>query len=180
MAMLDGDQLETDDAATLADILAILADVEQSNRAANLLVSGNHDPQVTVSRALYESALISYRRALVNRATRISGSGGRERWRIPSEDFNKVIGDQTDEQKEILRVADKCVAHCTIPDARRVEVVENEPAGEPMAQTKYKQRNDLMPDLADITGRLQEYLFAKASEYAKRIRCQTPNRNRVN
>lgn len=141
--------MEVNDKGDLADMMAILADLEQSNACAVIILQGRFKDDMRVRRALYESALISYRRAINNGSTRLP-EYGLKLWKFPLKINMKAIAGLESEASEIKIVADKCIAHRANADARRVEFPSD---GSSIVRTKYKERLDLMPPLQIITER---------------------------
>ncbi len=141
--------MEANDKGALADMMAILADLEQSYACADILMQGQFKKNMRVRRALYESALISYRRAIVNGSARLPEHGSKL-WKFPSKIKTQAISGLESEANEIKSVADKCIAHRANADARRVEFPHEEGT---IVQTRYRERLDLMPALRTITKR---------------------------
>jgi len=138
--------LIVDDEKSLADMLAINADFEQARDCAEIYLSGEFKGRMRVQRALYESALISYRRGLKNGSSRRTGPT----WRIPKEVKKRALTDLEDKESEILFVAEKCVAHRATNEAREVDVL---PGGDTIAATRYRERTDLVLALRTIATR---------------------------
>ncbi len=134
----------------IADMMAILADFEQSHDCCKILLEGSYNDKIRIRRALYESAFISFRRALKNGSTRRPefGSG---LWKFEAENHKEAINGLNVEKDEILKIADKCVAHRAMEEARKVEFPKDEGTGEEIAKTIYIERLDLIPHLRDIT-----------------------------
>lgn len=147
--------MQVNDKSVLADLMAILADLEQSNACADILLQGRFKDDMRVRRALYESALISYRRAFKNGSTRLPEIGAKL-WKFPHNIKKMAISGYECEANEIDIVADKCIAHRANADARRVEFPGD---GSAIVQTKYKERLDLMPALKKITKRYVDSLL---------------------
>lgn len=104
MNTLKGDQLFSDDAARCADMMAVLEDIAQSHDAAKTYLTGRYagdGDTMRTRKALYESALISLRRAMENGVSRIPGTG-RRTWSIPAEDVNRVVDPDKDEFQQIM------------------------------------------------------------------------------
>jgi hypothetical protein len=133
----------------LADMVAILADLDQSNACADIILQGRFKEDMRVRRALYESALISYRRAINSGSTRLPEHGSKL-WKFPQNIIMKAISGLETEANDIKIVADKCIAHRANADARRVEFPCD---GSSIVRTIYKERLDLMPALQTITKR---------------------------
>ena len=163
MADLDGVQQFSVEAAHAADIMAILNDVAQSQEASKLYLSGSFDgdgENMRIRRSLYESSLISFRRAFKNGSSRIPGPSGRATWRFPED----LIGDYQEDYNELIRLGDKTVAHRASPEAGQAEFVKNEPAGQPFLQIKYSERADMLARLLVITERIKQILLRELSE----------------
>ena len=120
---------DSNEAADCADMVAIQQDVEQSLAAAGIFLSGRFDDggedNRRVRHALYESALISYRRAFDTGSSRHPRQNGGT-WRIPKAQLAAQIGARNDDHKEILRLAGKCIAHRSCKDAGQVEIFDVE------------------------------------------------------
>jgi hypothetical protein len=112
--------MEVNNKGDLADMMAILADLEQSNACVDIILQGRFKDDMRVRRALYESALISFRRAINGGSTRWP-EHGLKLWKFPLEINMKAIAGLESEASEIKIVVDKCIAHRANADARRVE-----------------------------------------------------------
>lgn len=146
--------MEVDEKGALADMMAILADLEQSNSCANIILQGRFKEDMRVRRSLYESALISYRRAINSGSTRLPELGSKL-WKFPPKIYIRAICGLENEAHDIKIVADKCIAHRANADARRVEFPHD---GSCIVRTIYKERLDLMPALQTITNRYINFL----------------------
>lgn len=142
----------------LADMLAILADIEQAKGACEIYLSGKFDDNMRVKRALYESALISYRRALANGSTRLPFFG-KKMWKFTKEQKLKINRGYKKEVEEIFDVANKCVAHRANKEARVISFPKEEGTGEFTIMAKYKERVDLIRALQVITERYWNLLL---------------------
>ena len=88
----------------LADMMAILADFEQSHDCCVLLICEKYDDKMRIKRALYESALISFRRALISGSTRLPEFGN-SRWKFKSDHHKEAVGNLNKEKEEILEIS---------------------------------------------------------------------------
>jgi hypothetical protein len=146
-------KIEVIQKGVLADMMAILADLEQSHDCADILLHGQFNANMRVRRALYESALISYRRAIFNSSTRLPEYGSKL-WKFPQNIKIRVISGLESEADQIKIIADKCIAHRANADARRVEFPIK---GGDIVKTVYYERLELIPALHEITKR---YIYA--------------------
>ena len=144
----------------LADMCAILADLEQSRDCCEILISGTYKDSMRVRRALYESAFISFRRALINGSTR-RPEFGNAMWGFNKQDHIEVTKGLDNFKKEILEVANKCVAHRALKVARIVEFPRDENTGNELVKTRYIERNDLLVHIKEITNRYIKLLLEK-------------------
>ena len=134
----------------IADMMAILADFEQSHDCCKILLEGSYNDKMRIKRALYESALISFRRGLKNGSTRRPDFGN-NLWKFSNEDHEKAVNGLLKIKNELLELSDKCIAHRAMEEARRVEFPKDEGTGEHIVQTRYTERIDLIPYLQKIT-----------------------------
>ncbi|CAN1577133.1 hypothetical protein MCERE19_04081 [Spirosomataceae bacterium] len=134
----------------IADMMAILADFEQSHDCCKIILEGTYNENMRIKRALYESALISFRRALKNGSTR-RPEFGNSLWKFETENHTEAVNGMNDEKVELLKIADKCVAHRAVEEARVVEFPDDEGTGDEIVKTRYRERIDLLPNLRDIT-----------------------------
>lgn len=134
----------------IADMMAILADFEQSHDCCKIILEGTYNEKMRIKRALYESALISFRRALKNGSTR-RPEFGNSLWKFEDENHIEAVNGMNDEKAELLKIADKCVAHRAMEEARVVEFPNDEGTGDHIVKTRYRERIDLIPNLRDIT-----------------------------
>lgn len=131
------EHLLEEDKPHFADMMAILADLEQSHDCAEIYLSGEYNSKMRVRRALYESAFISFRRALGTGTSRYKGSGST--W-IPNSIHSLL-------EKEIKNHVDKVIAHRACKAARRVEFDDHESE---FVTTKYSERIDLLEKLKTL------------------------------
>ena len=148
----------------IADMMAILADFEQSHDCCKILLEGSYNDKMRLRRALYESAFISFRRALKNGSTR-RPEFGNSLWKFEADNHKEAINGLNDEKDEILKIADKCIAHRAMEEARKVEFPKDEGTGEKIARTRYRERLDLIPHLRDITKGYIDLLLKKLIPY---------------
>jgi len=159
--MIKGTQLTSDKAAECADIMAILEDISQAHDAARIYLSGKYagdGDNMRTRKALYESALISLRRALKNGATRLPGNG-RRCWQIPKDELERIVGTDKKLFDEALHLADKCVAHRVRPEAGQAQVVTGAPIGEPGVQLKFSEKAIVFPVVQRVTHKIRDYLM---------------------
>lgn len=161
MSILEGTQLSSDLAAECADMMAILEDVSQAHDASRIYLSGKFTGEgdnMRTRKALYESSLISLRRAFKNGASRLPGDG-RSCWQIPKADLDRLVGSDKVLFDEALNLADKCVAHRVRSEAGQAQVVSGAPVGKPSVQIKYSERVAVFPVIQKVTLRIREYLM---------------------
>jgi len=169
MNKLEGVPLSSDSAAECADMMAILEDVSQAHVAARIYLSGKYagdGDNMRTRKALYESALISLRRALKNGAARLPGSG-RQCWQIPNDELEKLVGNDKELFEEALNLADKCVAHRVRSEAGLAQVVAGAPQGKPGVQLKFSERVEVFPAVQRVTFKIREYLMPLVVERHK-------------
>jgi hypothetical protein len=134
--------------ANVADMMAILADLQHSNDCAKIIGTGKYHEVMRIKRALYESAIISYRRALGGDAKPRLNSTNKGVWQFTLEQKNAAKAGVEIEEAEIFKIANKIVAHRACKEAREVIFPVN---SDIKIQTKYKERLELMPALIQIT-----------------------------
>ena len=131
-------------------MMAILADFEQSHDCCKIILEGTYNKNIRIKRALYESALISFRRALTSSSTR-RPEFGNSLWKFEAENHTEAVNGMNDAKVELLKIADKCVAHRSNKEARVVEFPDDEGTGDEIVKTTYRERIDLLPNLRNIT-----------------------------
>ena len=160
MPQLEGDQQYTEEAILCADMMALLNDLHHSNRAATIFLSGKYagdGENQTIRKSLYESALITFRRIHADGKSRIA-TKGRPSWKFPKIELDKLIGDKREEFDEVMRLANRCVAHRVSSEAGLAEVVKNAPQGQPFVQIKYTEKNQSIIFLLQLTKKMIDYL----------------------
>lgn len=155
---LFGDEIESEDAVHCADIVAMISDLHQSRSAAKIYLSnvysGDGDNQI-VRKALYESALISFRRAFNSgKAT----SPGYKRWKISDEKSADLKGNYDTEYQQIWTLSSQCIAHRVLPESGKGKVVNSSTNFGATVQVKFKENAEILPILIVLTERYMEYL----------------------
>lgn len=143
--------------ADLADVMSILADLEQTRDCARLIISKEYSSVMRIQRALYESALISYRRAFNGASTRLPDKNRKKVWRFTSQHHQIARDGLTSDHEKLIAIANQCVAHRASADARKIEVPKTE--GKPIIITKYTEHLHLIPSLEIITERYCNLIF---------------------
>ena len=141
----------------VADMMAILSDMEQSNACCHLILNGEFNNRMRVKRALYESALISYRRALANGSTRIPSFGNKV-WKFDKVHNQIALNGVEKEGKEIFELSNKCIAHRANEEARKVTLPSEDGTGTEVIKTSYIEKLDLIIALNTITKRYIDLL----------------------
>ena len=145
--------------ANLADVMSILADLEQARDCAKLINYKEYSAVMRVQRALYESALISYRRAFNNASTRLPSETRKKVWRFTEAHHLTAREGLTSDHKKLISIADQSIAHRASADARRIEIPKKE--GAPLLITKYTEQLHLIKSLEKLAERYCKLIIEK-------------------
>jgi hypothetical protein len=133
--------------ANVADMMATLHDLKHSNKSAKIIGSGKYHSSSTEKRALYESAIISYRRALKGDA-KPRDRTNKKAWFFPEEQKTAAKAGMEIQDAEIFYIANKIIAHRACKEALLVTFPID---SDWTIQAKYIERLELMPALIQIT-----------------------------
>lgn len=117
------ERLRSAEAAQLADLLSIANDVNRVTTRCDLLLDDDVPIPDEVRDGLWEACLITYRRSFTRGRPAMKNTASRDRRRLTDGEMAVFDADDWDVHHEILRQADKHVAHRVDNDSEQTAVV---------------------------------------------------------